>query len=118
MKQEMQDLLERVLFGAFAAKSVVLPTEKLIAFNDYLADAGCSITRMEVTKTEGNRAGRRLEYDIFVDMKYEESRAIFMDPERSRAHVKEIVDQTLNDGGTYEFRVWAERIEIDSDETT
>jgi hypothetical protein len=106
MEQQMRAFMEETLNGA---KYVRLSRDQLLAFNNYLADAGFSIARMEAVKTEGDRTGRRFDYDILALPDHKEIWAIFMDPERSRDHVKEIVDQTIREGGTFEFLVWAER---------
>ena len=106
MENEMQELMFEVVNSK---KYVRLSAEQLLAFNDYLADAGFSIARMEATKTAGGKTGRRFDYDILVLPEHEEIMAIFMDPERSRAHVKDIVDQAGREGGSFEFLVWAEK---------
>jgi len=83
--------------------------DQLCAFNNYLADAGFSIARMEATKTAGGRTGRRLDYDVLVMPEHEEDWTFFADPDRSRAHDVNIVDQAVREGGTFEFLVWAEK---------
>ena len=106
MKDKMQAFMHELLHGR---KHVRLSLDQLRAFNNYLADAGFSISRMEVTKTAGGRTGRRLEYDILVLPEHDEGWAIFADPDRSRAHVAGIVDQVVREGGAFEFLVWAEK---------
>lgn len=105
MEQEMQELFEAVQTGS---KFVRLPAERLLSFNDILAAKGFSVSRMEAVKTGGRHTGRRLEYDILANREYEDAWAIFLDPERSRLHVREIVDQAGREGGRFEFLVWAE----------
>ncbi len=106
MEDKMQAFMHELLRGK---KYVRLSLDQLRAFNNYLADAGFSISRMEATKTAGGRTGRRLDYDVLVLPEHEEGWAIFSDPARSRAHVMDIVDQAVSEGGTFEFLVWAER---------
>ena len=107
MEQEMQDLLEAVESGN---KFIRLSAEKLLAFNDYLAANGFSVSRMEGVKIAGERTGRRLDFDILASRSYEDTWEIFMDPERSRVHVKELVEEALREGGKFEFLVWAEEV--------
>ena len=107
MEQEMQAPLETVESGN---KSVRLSPHKLLAFNDYLATNGFSVSRMEAVKIAGERTGRRLDYDILANRAFEGAWEIFMDPERSRALVKEIVEEAMLEGGKFEFLVWAEEV--------
>lgn len=102
----MQVVTQEFLDGKVPAR---LSGDQLLAVNDYLADAGFSIARMEVTKTTGPRRGRRFDLDILALPDHAESWATFMDPHRSRVKVKEIVDQTAKEGGTFQFMIWADR---------
>lgn len=113
MEQEMQDLLEAV---QISPKFVRLSPHKLLAFNDYLAANRFSVSRMEAVKIAGERTGRRLDYDILANRAFEGAWEIFMDPERSRALVKEIVEDALLEGGEFEFLVWAEEVPDWADE--
>lgn len=106
MEQNMQAFMRELLHGK---KYVRLSLDQLSVFNNYLADAGFSISRMEAIKTAGRKAGRRPDYDILVLPEHEVVWATFADPERSRAHVKDIVDQAGREGGSFEFLVWAEK---------
>lgn len=106
MEDKMQAFMQELLHGK---KYVRLSLDQLHAFNSYLANAGFSISRMEATKTAGARTGRRLDYDILVLPEHEEGWSIFADPDRSRAHLVDIVDQAVREGGTFEFLVWAEK---------
>ena len=104
-----QELLAQMLEVVDGRKSVRLSADQLIAFNDYLADAGFSISRMETIKMEGSQTGFRLDYHILANPSDEEIWDIFLDPERSRTYVKGMVDETIMEGGVFEFLVWAEK---------
>jgi hypothetical protein len=104
-KEFLAKTLDIVVGRSFAR----LSTDQLIAFNDYLADAGFSISRMETIKKEGTQTGFRLDYHILANPSDEEIWDIFLDPQRSRAYVKGIVDETILEGGTFEFLVWADK---------
>lgn len=106
MEDKMHAFMEELLYGK---KYVRLSLDQLLAFNNYLAVAGFSISRMEVTKTAGARTGRRFDYDILVLPEDDDGWAIFANPARSRAHVVDIVDHVVREGGTFEFLVWAEK---------
>jgi len=106
MEDKMKAFMHELLHGK---KFVRLSLDQLRAFNNHLAVAGFSISRMEATKTAGTRTGRRLDYDILVLPEHEEGWATFADPYRSMAHVVDIVDQAVSEGGTFEFLVWAEK---------
>jgi hypothetical protein len=106
MEDKIQAFMHELLHGK---KYVRLSLDQLRAFNNHLAVAGFSISRMEATKTAGARTGRRLDYDILVLPEHDEGWAIFANPDRSRAHVSDLVDQAVREGGTFEFLVWAEK---------
>ena len=80
--RKMQALMSEVLHGK---KYVRLSLDQLRVFNNYLADAGFSISRMEAIKTAGSKAGRHLDYDILALPEHEGVWATFTDPERSGA---------------------------------
>ncbi len=106
MNQKFEEMLRQLETGAFVR---VEPSSEFLKFNEFLAEAGYSVARLEVVKMSGERTGRCFEYDFLANPGYEEEWHIFLDPQRSAANIRDIVRRALSAGGEYRFLVWAEK---------
>ena len=105
MREKFEEMLEQLEAGAFV---YVEPSSAMLEFNEYLAASGYSIPRLEVVKVQGHRTGFRMDFFFLANKDYEEEWQILLDPQRSAANIREIVQGALSEGGEYRYLVWAE----------
>jgi hypothetical protein len=108
MREEFEEMLEQLEAGKFV---YVEPSSVMLEFNEFMASRGYSVARLVVVRVRGgSRTGRTFEYDFLANKSpgYEKEWQIFLDPQRSAANIRDIVRRALNEGGEYQYLVWAE----------
>ncbi len=107
MQKEFDEMLDKLETGAFV---YVEPSSKMLEFNEYMALRGYSVARLEVVRLRGQGPGRAFEFDFLANRSpgYEKQWQIFLDPQRSAANIRNIVQRAQGKGGEYRFLVWAE----------
>ncbi len=107
MQREFDKMLDKLETGAFV---YVEPSSRMLEFNEYMASRGYSVARLEVVRLQGPGPGRAFEYDFLANESSGNERQwqIFLDPQRSAANIRDIVQRALSEGGEYRYLVWAE----------
>lgn len=107
MHENFDDMLERLEAGDFVR---VEPSSVMLEFNEYMASRGYSVARLEVVRLRGHGPGRAFEFDFLANRspRHAEEWQIFLDPQRSAANTRDIVQRALSEGGEYRYLVWAE----------
>ena len=107
MREKFEEMLKQLETGAFVR---VEPSSEMLKFNEYMASRGYSVARLEVVRLRGQGPGRAFEYDFLANESSGNERQwqIFLDPQRSAANIRDIVQRALSEGGEYRYLVWAE----------
>lgn len=83
---------------------------ELLEFNEYLAERGFGVSRMEVKRAEGGKVAPNHGYGV-TPQPFPGDDKHWMhhfDPVRSAAYVRESVQYAKADGALFDYKVWAE----------
>lgn len=107
MREKFEEMLEQLETGSFVR---IEPSSAMLEFNKFMASRGYSVARLEVVRLRGDGPGRAFEFDFLANEGpgYEKQWQIFLDPQRSAANIRDIVQRALSEGGEYRYLVWAE----------
>ena len=84
---------------------------ELLEFNEYLAQRGFGVSRMEVKRAEGGTVPPNHGYEVAPQPfpGDDDQWMNHFDPVRSAAYVREQVQYAKADGALFDYKVWAEK---------
>jgi hypothetical protein len=108
MKERFENLIEQAQTGG---GTKLLSEAELLEFNEYLAERGFGVSRMEVKRAKDGSVRPNHGYEVspqpFPDD--DDHWMHHLDPYRSAAYVREAVQYARDDGALFDYKVWAEQ---------